>query len=260
MNNKTTAIFILFACIQAVLPASARAQEKDYAPFPNPDAGYVTDLADLLTQEQEDRIEGWLYTNEKTQGFEIVVVTINSIKDYPGTPNDSIESFATALFDTYGIGNMPRNDGILLLIARNDRKARIKLGAAYGTNRDRDANRIMQKKIVRHFKKNRYAKGISAGVRAILWEFTGMVIVPGWVKITLAVAIAVLVLAAISLFRTGKRGWGWVCVGLIIVLTLALLHVIKNTIESLPQNSGSGGFGGGFGGGSSGGGGATGSW
>ncbi len=52
MNNKTTAILVLFACIQAVLPASARAQEKDYAPFPNPDAGYVTDLADLLTQER----------------------------------------------------------------------------------------------------------------------------------------------------------------------------------------------------------------
>ncbi len=260
MNNKTTAIMVLFACIQAVLPASARAQEKDYAPDPNPDAGYVTDLANLLTQEQEDRIEGWLYTNEKEQGFEIVVVTINSIKDYPGTPNDSIESFATGLFDTYGIGNMPRNDGILLLIARNDRKARIKLGAAYGTNRDRDANRIMQKKIVRHFKKNRYAKGISVGVRAIMREFTGMVIIPGWVMPALAVTIAVLAPLAISLFRTGKRGWGWVCVGLIIVLILALFRGAKHTVESLPEGSGAGGFGGGFGGGFSGGGGATGSW
>ena len=65
---------------------------------------------------------------------------------------------------------------------------------------------------------------------------------------------------AISLFRTGKRGWGWVCVGLIIVLILALFHGAKNTIESLPEGSGSGGFGGGFGGGFSGGGGATGSW
>ena len=260
MYNKTTAILILFACMQTVVPVSARAQEKDYTPFPNPDAGYVTDLADLLTLEQEDRIEGWLYTNEKRQGFEIVVVIINSIKDYPGTPNDSIESFATALFDTYGIGNMPRNDGILLLIARNDRKARIELGAAYGRSRDRDANRIMQKKIIPHFKKDRYAEGISAGVRAILREFTGMVIIPGWVMPTLAAAIAVLVPLAISLFRTGKRGWGWICVGLIIVLILALFHGAKNTVESLPEGSGAGGFGGGFGGGFSGGGGATGSW
>jgi len=260
MNNKIVAIVILLTCMRTVLPASSGGKEKNYAPFPNPDAGYVTDLAGLLTQEQEDRIEGWLYTIEKRKGFEVVVVTINSIKDYPGTPNGSIESFATALFDTYGIGNMPRNDGILLLIARNDRKARIELGAAYGRNRDSDADRIMQKKIIPHFKKDRYGEGITAGVRAILREFTGTVIIPGWVKIALSVAIVVLVPVAISLFLTGKRGWGWICVGVIIILLLALLHLVKNTVESLPEGSGSGGFGGGFGGGFSGGGGATGSW
>jgi len=62
-------------------------QEKTYAPFPTPDSGYVTDLANLLTQNQEEEIEQWLWHVEETSGVEIAVVTINSISDYPGTPN-----------------------------------------------------------------------------------------------------------------------------------------------------------------------------
>ena len=48
---------------------------------------------------------------------------------YLETPNESIEAFATALFNTYGIGNMPKNNGVLLLVAVRDRKARIELGS-----------------------------------------------------------------------------------------------------------------------------------
>ncbi len=260
MKNNTLTIIILFTCSYMFFEASAVADEIDYGPFPIPDSGYVTDLAGLLSEEEEDHIESWLYTNEKNFGYEIAVVTINSIKDYPGTPNASIESFATALFDKWGIGNMPRNDGVLLLIARQDRKARIELGASYGRNRDGDANRIMQRKIIPQFKKDRYAKGITVGVRAILKEFSGVIIIPGWVKMVIVGAIAFLVPSAISLFRKGKRGWGWICVGLIIILVLLLFRATKATVESLPEGSSAGGWGGGFGGGFSGGGGATGSW
>lgn len=240
----------------------AMGQRKDHTPFPNPDAGYVTDHANLLTHKQEQDIESWLSTTEKKKGLEIVVVTIDSIKDYPGTPNENIESFATALFNTWGIGNMPTNDGILLLIAWQDRKARIELGAGYGRIHDRDANRIMQRKIIPQLRKNRYAKGITAGTRAIIKEFGGINFVSGWVMILIPVVILVLILAAISLFRNGKRGWGWVCLGLIIILVLLFILLLKTAGESLASGSGhdGDGFGGGFGGGSSGGGGTTGSW
>lgn len=256
MNPKAPALLLLVLC--GCLAFAQEAQE--YAPYPAPDGGYVTDLADLLTDAEEDRIESWLYTLEKRNGVEMAVVTIESIQDYPGTDNDSIESFAKGLFNRYGIGNLPDNNGVLLVVARQDRRARIEQGAGYGRRRDGDAQRIMDRKIIPQFKQNDYAGGILNGARALVAEFGGMRIVSGWVKPALLGGIAVLIPVTISLFRNGKKGWGWICVGLLIVLILALLHVVRETVESLPEGSGAGGFGGGFGGGFSGGGGASGSW
>ena len=98
--------------------------QDNYGAYPKPDAGYVTDLANQLTDVQEEEIERWLWQTESRTGVEIAVVIIRSIQDYD-TENTHIESFATGLFDIYGIGNLPKNDGVLLLIARGDRKARI---------------------------------------------------------------------------------------------------------------------------------------
>ena len=258
MKNKLR--ITLFCILLCTLSGSVLIAEKNYAPYPQPDRGYITDRADLLTSEQEQVLEDLLYTSEKRYGFEMAVVTINSIKDYAGTANSSIESFATGLFDTYGIGNMPKNNGVLLLVAVKDRKARIELGGYYGRSRDRDANRIMQKVIIPQFKRDRYDKGVIKGTHTLLNEFAGIRVIPGWTKLVVVGAIVVLIPVTISLFRSGKRGWGWICMGMLIVLILALLVLVKNTVEHMPDSAGAGGFGGGFGGGSSGGGGATGSW
>jgi uncharacterized protein len=152
-------------------PEKKKEPAKDYSPYPPPDSGYVTDNANLLTKDQEECIEKWLWQTESKTGVEIIVVTIYSIKDYKGTDNSSIESFAKGLFDKYGIGNLPKNDGILLLIAVRDRKARIELGKHYGNSRDKDASRIMQNVIIPEFRKDNYAAGITEGVKAILKDF-----------------------------------------------------------------------------------------
>jgi len=228
------------------------AQEKDYSPFPNPDAGYVTDLANLLTDQQQEQLERMLYEAERKTGVEIVVVTINSTKDFPGTPNRTIEGFARALFDAYRIGNLPKNDGVLLLVAVKDRKARIELGAGYAHRRDSDVRRIMDKKILPSLRQDRYAEGIIKGVKSLAREFARVFFIPAWILITLIIAIpTALIFMIISLFKHGKRGWGWVCVGLLIVILLALLLMLSKA-------STGGGGGGGGGGGSGGGGGASG--
>lgn len=246
----------------AAAPAPKRVG-KDYAPFPQPGSGYVTDHANLLTRDQEERIERWLWQTESRENVEIIVVTIGSIKDYTGTPNRSIEQFAAALFNKYGIGNMPKNDGVLLLVAVKDRKARIELGAAYGHGRDADATRIMQSVILPRFKEDDYAAGITNGVKAIMLEFAGLRVGWNWPLIIIILAISVVAVVAFSLFKSGKRGWGWVCVGLIVVLLMAAFWIIWMTLKHMPRGSSSGwssGGMGGFGGGFSGGGGATGGW
>jgi uncharacterized protein len=238
----------------------AEGRTRSYAPFPRPDAGYVTDTVGLLTREQEQQLESQLLETEKRSGVEIIVVTIRSMRDYPGTPNLSIEEFAQALFRAYGVGNMPKNNGVLLLVAAQDRKARIELGGGYGHARDKDADRIVARDIVPHFRKGQYAEGLTSGVKALIREFGGTVSVPRWVFWAIAGTIACLILVAISLFRNGKRGWGWVILGLILVLVLALVWLIRRVTETASDGGGEPGGLGGFGGGFSGGGGATGSW
>jgi hypothetical protein len=158
---------------KVVTPAPDRRKGKDYAPFPNPDAGYVTDLAKLLTPAQEAEIERWLWHVERKTGVEMAVVTIGSIHDHPGAPEGSIVEFARALFDKYGIGNLPKNDGVLLLVAHKDRKVRIELGAFYGRDRDADAARIMGRTIIPRFKAGEFPLGIRQGVEELIRVFAG---------------------------------------------------------------------------------------
>jgi uncharacterized protein len=234
----------------------AFAEEVDYYPYPQPDAGYVTDHANLLTDDEELRLERWLLQTEENSGVEIIVVTIEAMSDYDGTNNYSIESFATSLFNTYGIGNMPKNDGVLLLVSRDDRKARIELGKHYGRYRDDNAMRIMQEVIIPEFKRNDYAAGITDGTEAVIEEFAGMRVTFPWDIVWVALAALSFLLIGISCIKNGKRGWGYVFVGLAVILILLALYLLRVSLEQSNTAGGSGGFGGG----SSGGGGATGSW
>ncbi len=252
----------LYALESQIPDGGGPAVTQDYAPFPQPGAGYVTDLADLLEARNEERIEQWLWKIEAETGVEIIVVTLASIKDYPGTLNDSIESFATALFNRYGIGNLPENNGILLLVAREDRKARIELGSGYGHDKDPDAMIIMRDVIIPEFKKADYAAGITNGVKALVLEFADIRIGPNWPLIIAIIAVLIFFIIGFSLLFNGKKGWGWVFVGLGFIVLLFVIFMVINMIRSSPGKSGSwssGGLGG-FGGGSSGGGGASGSW
>jgi len=259
-------VFILFLFLISAGDCQAREQEttipqkraeRDYSPFPQPDSGYITDKANILGKKAENRIERWLWDIEKKTGVEIIVVTIGSIKDFPGTPNSTIEEFAKGLFNKYGIGNLPANNGVLLLVSLGDRKARIELGASYGHVRDADVQRIMDRIIVPKFKNADYAGGITEGVKALAKEFANVRIGLNWTLIILLISIPVLALVAYSLFKSGKRGWGWVVVGILFVIILFIIYIIFQAARVMPKTAG--GLGG-FGGGSSGGGGATGSW
>ena len=193
----------------------------------------------------------------------MAVVTINSMRDYPGGGN-TIEEFATGLFNKYGIGNLPDNNGVLLLVSREDRKARIELGAGYGHSRDADAARIMNRVIIPNFKKGNFTRGIRAGAKEIAEEFGGVRWTFAWSLVIIPALIILFIFVAVSLFKNGKKGWGWVIVGLIFILLIALFKIIGRIFRAVGEGmkgSGTpGGFGGGFGGGFSGGGGATGSW
>jgi uncharacterized protein len=71
------------------------------------------------------------------------------------------------LYDEWGIGAKDYNYGILLLVSKGDRKARIELGAGWTRERDAASKNIMERDIVPRFKQGDYSGGILAGVRQL---------------------------------------------------------------------------------------------
>lgn len=105
------------------------------------------------------------------QSIPIVVVTVESMRQY-SYQSMTIEEFAYALYGQWGIGyasknGKPWNKGVLLVVSRLDRQARIELGDGYGSNKNEECRKIMDNEIIPYFKKEKYSAGILAGVVAL---------------------------------------------------------------------------------------------
>jgi uncharacterized protein len=227
---------------------------------------FVVDRANLLTAADKQKIVQLcdkLLTDKATP---IIVVTINSMADHGGA-GMRIETFATLLFNQWGIGvaelnGQKWNTGILLLVSKNDRKARIELGGYWRRDQDALAEKIMNEQIVPRFKTGDFSGGIVAGVENLDKMARGLELpkavvppTPWWVYAVMAGAVALVIFTVVSLIRRGASGWAWLFWG-------AVFAVIGYVLYQMATNRGGGGgySGGSFGGGSSGGGGATGSW
>tara|TARA_R110002094_G_scaffold30213_8_gene42784 strand:+ start:479 stop:1222 length:744 start_codon:yes stop_codon:yes gene_type:complete len=227
---------------------------------------FVLDRAELLSADEVLEIRAICDKLLTEHATPILVVTIESMAEYYGR-TVSIESFATRLFNQWQIGhatlnNAEWNTGILLLVSRDDRRARIELGGGWAHAKDLECQGIMDERILPMFKAGSFAAGIRAGVEALdaLARSKPLPAIeqpprPFWHWLVLIGAIGLAIFTAVSLHRRGSSGWAWLMWG-------ALFTVIGVVIYQLMSNRNSGGgFGGGsFGGGSSGGGGASGSW
>lgn len=156
---------ILFSHFSA-LPSQAQSG------YPTASDPYLNDYAQLMRPEDAANIRQSLAELEVTHGIEAVVVTINSIQDY-GTGDSTIESFATNLFNTWGIGDAEENNGILTLVAISDRNVRIEVGAGYGTSLDSAMKTVIDEYMVPRFKQDDYSGGILQGTEAIIRQVTG---------------------------------------------------------------------------------------
>jgi len=101
----------------------------------------------------------------------MTVITIPYLSDYNAGPR--IEPFATALFNEWGVGNAQRNDGVMILVSRNDREMRIEIGSGYGSEWDSKMKRIIDNKFIPHFKNGNYQKGIEKGVAQTIKTISG---------------------------------------------------------------------------------------
>ena len=230
---------------------------------PNPPT-LVTDVAGVLSPEQKQALENKLVAIDDSSSNQIAVVIIPSLDGYPK------EEYATKLFRDWGIGNKKTNNGVLLLIAINDRQIRIEVGYGLeGAIPDITALNIIDNDIKPAFKAGNYYEGIDQATDNIAKAAVGEYKVAKAKKSKNKNngTVFVLVLIMILLFLKGGRGGGGSNIGrsgFSDVATGMLLGSLlggggRHGGGGWSDGGGGGGFGG-FGGGSSGGGGAGGSW
>jgi len=125
--------------------------------------GYVTDLAGMLSPPVRQRLEQTLLAFEETDSTQIAVLTIPSLE------GDSLEDFSIRTVDAWKIGQKGKDNGVLLLVSKNDRKIRIEVGRGLeGVLTDILSGRIIDNIITPRFKAGRFEEGFEAGVSAII--------------------------------------------------------------------------------------------
>lgn len=130
-------------------------------------SGRVVDQAGLISPQAEATLTDQLATLEEQTSDQLVVVTLNSLQDY------EIEEYGYQLGRAWGIGQAESDNGLLLIVAPNERKVRIEVG--YGLEpimTDAMSALIIQNAILPAFRDGDFEGGITAGVDAITQQLT----------------------------------------------------------------------------------------
>jgi uncharacterized protein len=154
---------LILASFLALLAApSLWAATGDFADIPALKAR-VTDTTGTLSEPDKARIEVKLREFEKLKGSQMVVLIV------PTTQPEAIEQYSIRVAEKWKIGRKKVDDGLILLIAKNDRKLRIEVGYGLeGAIPDAVAKRVISEIIAPRFRANDYAGGIEAGVTKLI--------------------------------------------------------------------------------------------
>ncbi len=123
----------------------------------------VTDLTGTLTGPQIQALDAQLRDFERGKGSQIAVLML------PSTQPETIEEYSIRLADAWKIGRARVDDGVILVVAKNDRKLRVEVGRGLeGAIPDGIAKRVIAEVITPHFKANDFYGGIAAGTDALM--------------------------------------------------------------------------------------------
>lgn len=201
MKHRITALVTVFLCLVAGM---VNAQN-----FPAPLSPYVNDYAQIIDAETSAQIEQVLRETREADGREITVVTTQSLADI-GT-SGSVQAAATALFNAWGVGDATANNGVLMLIALDEREAFIALGSGYDAKYDAAMDNVFDQYMRDNFRAERYSEGIEAATYAIIdrtsesFDFTGGK--TSWQRFTawLGDAIPFIIFGLVAVFVFFKR-------------------------------------------------------
>ena len=124
-------------------------------------AGRVTDAANILPAEDEARLSGRLARYERDTQHQMVIVTTPSLHGV------RIDNFGTCLGNRWGIGRKDQDDGVVILIAPNERQMRIATGSGMEQMLTDEEALAVVRQMTPRFGDRDYAGGLSAGIDAI---------------------------------------------------------------------------------------------
>ncbi|MEZ5563916.1 MAG: TPM domain-containing protein [Gammaproteobacteria bacterium] len=144
------AVLVAQAAVAAVLPVPAL-------------SGRVVDTIGLLSAPQRSALEAKLAGLEARKGSQIVVLLVAT------TQPEAIEQYSLRVVEAWRPGRKGVDDGVLLLVARDDREIRIEVGYGLeGAIPDATANRIIDEFILPRFRDGDFAGGIAAGIDRLI--------------------------------------------------------------------------------------------
>ena len=131
-------------------------------------AARVTDLTATLGAAEREALEQRLAAFEQSKGSQIAVLIV------PTTRPEALEQYSIRVVDAWQLGRKDEDDGVLLLVAKDDRELRIEVGQGLeGAIPDAIAKRIIEDHITPAFRAGQFAAGINAGVDAIVARIEG---------------------------------------------------------------------------------------
>lgn len=242
----------------------------------------VTDLTGTLDAQQRGALEQTILEFEKRRGAQIAVLLV------PSTQPETVEQYAVRAQEAWKIGRKDIDDGVLLVIAKDDRRLHIETGYGLeGALPDAIAKRIIDEDIVPRFRQNDFYGGVRAGVDRLMRIIEGEPLpaprargapqVSGYVDLIVPGLILVFVVGGVLRALFGRfLGSGvvgaiagaavWAIAGsLAVALVVGILAFVFGLFGGSGMRRGyggwgGGGFGGGWGGGMRGGGGFGGGW
>ena len=130
--------------------------------------GRVNDTAGMLSEATITELEQLLKSHEDSTSNQIVVLTV------PDLEGKVLEEFSLKVAETWALGQADKDNGVLLLIARNDRKVRIEVGSGLeGDLTDATSGIIIRREIVPRFKDGDFDGGVREGTKAIVAAIQG---------------------------------------------------------------------------------------
>lgn len=152
----------IFAILTALVVATATFAQT----YPERVAAGLNDFADIVPADVETRIMEKLAGIEDDHGVEVAIVTLSSVRFY--AQDSTIEDYAEGLFNTWGIGSVEDNNGLLLLVFRDDRELRIQIGEGYDDTAQAAIDAVINDDILPAFRDGDFASGIESGVDGLL--------------------------------------------------------------------------------------------